>query len=121
MRVPPAGLSQPDWPFTMLNELAKHVNGNGVLLQDGDRIDLGGPVTGFPNLQDAPATGLTVYAITIDRQLGQIRTPNGRVRFLQVVGVTAAEKDRMLTTSTADVLKDMAESNALLLTDPSRA
>jgi hypothetical protein len=29
----------------MLNELAKHVNGNHVLLEPGDRIDLQAPVT----------------------------------------------------------------------------
>lgn len=120
MRVPHA-TPQPEWPFTMLNELAKHINGNGVLLQPGDRVDLRAPVTGYPNVPDAPDTTLTVYAVTPDPELGRIETPNGRVEFLQVVGITAGEKELMVNTSTAEVLADLARSNNLLLTDPGRA
>lgn len=111
----------PAWAFTMINEMAKHVNTNRVLLEPGHRIDLRVPVTGYPNLPDAPNTGLTVYAVTVDPQLGEIATPNGRVVFLQLVGVTAAEKEQMLATSTADVLGRLAAGNPLLVTDPGRA
>ncbi|MDR2986835.1 MAG: suppressor of fused domain protein [Nocardiopsaceae bacterium] len=122
MRVPGGSEpSPPGWPFTMLNELAKHVNTNRVLLAPGDRIDMRSPVTGHPHLPDAPATGLSVYAVTTDQQLGRISTPNGSVQFLQVVGVTGAEKDRMLATSTAEVLTELARDNPLLITDPHRA
>lgn len=123
LRVPrhPDESEAPGWPFTMINELAKHVNGNGVLMETGDRVDLQAPVTGHPHLPDAPPTGLTVYAFTLDPQLGQINTPNGQVAFLQAVGVTAEEKEQMLATSTADVLTDMATTNPYLLTDPARA
>jgi hypothetical protein len=109
------------WAFTMINEMAKHVNGNRVLLAPGHRIDLRQPVTGYPRLPDAPDTRLTVYAITVDPELGEIQTPNGRVTFLQLVGVTAAEKDDMLATSTAAVLARLAQGNPLLITDPGRA
>jgi hypothetical protein len=71
--------------------------------------------------RDAPETGLTVCAITIHPQLGRILTPNGRVELLRVVGVATAAKDRMLATSTAEALVDLATSNPLRLTDPSRA
>jgi hypothetical protein len=105
----------------MINEMDKHVNGSGVLLQVGDRIDLGGPVTGFPNLLDAPPTGLHVFAVALDRDLGRIETRNGRVEFLQLVGVTEGEKARMLASSTAEVLDQLAESDPLLVTRPDRA
>ena len=122
MRVPQGeGAHPPPWPFTMLNELAKHVNTNRVLLQEGDRIDLRAPATGHPHVPDAPPTALTVYAIAADPELGAIDTPNGRVAFLQVVGVTAAEKEQMVQSSTAAVLDRMLESNPSLLTDPARA
>lgn len=122
MRVPRGSeASAPGWPFTMLNELAKHVNTNSVLLEPGDRINMRSPVTGHPHVPDAPATGLSVYAVTTDQQLGRISTPNGTVQFLQVVGVTGAEKDRMLATSTAEVLTELARDNPLLITDPHRA
>jgi hypothetical protein len=105
----------------MLNRLANHVNANAVLLLPGDRVDMCGPVTGHPDLEGAPPAGLTVYAVTTDPQLGEISTPNGRVEFLQVVGVTVAEKEQMLASSTDAVLATLAASNPLLLTDPARA
>lgn len=52
-----------------------------------------------------------MYALTLDPQLGQIETPNGKVMFLQIVGVTAQEKADMLASSTADVLTGLAEHN----------
>jgi hypothetical protein len=122
LRVPHGADDQaPGWPFTMLNELAKHVNGNHVLLEPGDRIDLRAPVTGYPHTPDGPPTGLTVFALTVDPQLGTVHTPNGRLTFLQAVGVTPAEKDRMLAETTAAVLDELARTSALLITDPGRA
>jgi hypothetical protein len=105
----------------MLNELAKHVNGNHVRLEPGDRIDLRAPVTGYPHTPDGPPTGLTVFALTVDPQLGTIQTPNGRLTFLQAVGVTETEKERMLAETTAAVLDELAQASALLVTDPGRA
>lgn len=122
LRVPRSSdVEAPDWPFTMMNEMAKHVNGNGVLLTPGDRIDLRQAVTGHPHVPGAPPTTLTVYAVTLDPTLGEIATPNGRVAFLQLVGVTAAEKERMVASTTADVLAALMRTNPLLITDPRRA
>lgn len=111
----------PGWPFTMLNELAKHVNGNRVRLEPGDRIDLQAPITGYPHTPDGVPTELTVFAMTVDPQLGTIHTANGRLTFLQAVGVTQHEKDRMITESTAAVLDELAQTSSLLITDPGRA
>jgi hypothetical protein len=110
----------PDWPFTVLNELAKHVKGQKAEFLPGDRVDLFAPITGHPNLADAPPTRLTVFALTVDPQLGRVRTPNGDVTFLQVVGITATEKARMLGSSTEEVLEELAYGNPLLVTDPGR-
>ncbi|MGW5481566.1 suppressor of fused domain protein [Streptomyces sp. NPDC004008] len=110
----------PGWPYRMLQEVAKYVNGNQVLLEDGHRIDFRQPVTGHPHLEDAPPTGLTVFAFTADPQLGTIDTPNGKVTFLQAVGVTAEEKGAMTDSSTAQVLQALAAGNPLLVTDPAR-
>lgn len=70
----------------------RQVSGWGF--EPGHRLDLRAPVTGYPHIDGAPGTGLTVYAVLTDPQLGQISTPNGRVTFLQLVGVSAAEKSR---------------------------
>jgi len=120
MRAPGTEPEAPSWPFTMINEMAKHVNGNRVLLQPGDRIDLQVPVTGFPNVPDAPQTALTVFAVATDQDLGVIETPNGRVEFLQLVGVTADEKSQMLASSTAEVLEQLAQLNPSLINEPDR-
>jgi Suppressor of fused protein (SUFU) len=119
----PRGLEPgpPGWPFTMLNEVAKHINTKAVLLEPGHRFEFASPVTGYPHTPDGPDTGLTVFAFTVDPELGEVETLNGKVRFLAAVGVTAAEKQQMLDTSTADVLARLAAVNPLLVTDPARA
>jgi hypothetical protein len=120
MRVPRGDEAEaPDWPFTMLNEVAKYVNGKRVLLEPGHRLDFRQPVTGHPAVEGAPATGLTVFAFAVDPELGRIDTPNGAVVFLQAVGVTAAEKEWMVAGSTDGVLADLGDP--LMRTDPSRA
>ena len=122
LRVPRGDEQQPpQWPYAMLQQVAKYVNGNKVLLEDGHRVDFRQPITGHPHLEDAPATGLTVFAFTADPQLGTIDTPNGKVTFLQAVGVTAEEKTAMVESRTADVLARLAAGNPLLVTDPGRA
>ncbi|KGM12897.1 suppressor of fused domain protein [Cellulomonas bogoriensis] len=122
MRVPHLGLDYPpDWPFTMINQMAKHVRATGQGLVEGDRVDLNEPVTGFPHVKDAPRTGLTVYAVTRDPRLGVIDTPNGSVTFRQLVGVTAAEAAEMRYTSTHTVLSRLAQWDPWMTTDPERA
>ena len=121
MRVPGAGDSCPEWPFTMINEIAKVVNSSGTVYEVGHRIDLRQAVTGHPHLPDAPETGLTAFAVILDPQLGEITTPNGQVKFLQLVGITAAEKDLMIASSTDEVLGQVTQAGPLLLTRPDRA
>jgi hypothetical protein len=81
LRLAKGGEEQPpEWPFTVLNSVANHINGQGVLIEAGHRIDLQRPITGHPHT-DGPDTRLTVFAFTLDPQLGSIETPNGRVIF----------------------------------------
>ena len=92
----------PQWPFVLLNRVANHANGLPEPLEEGQWMDLRGPITGFP-YTDGPDTGLTVLILAADPELGD--------RFLQVVGVTAAEAN-----GDADI-----DDDPLLVTDPSRA
>lgn len=120
MRVALDGPDLPQWPFTMINEIAKQVNRGAMLPEPGGRIDLRAPVTGFPEVPGAPDSGLTVFAITPDPELDGMETSNGRVNFLQLVGVSDAERDGMLATSTEQVLTGLRMRNNLLITDPAR-
>ena len=121
LRVASDAAEPPPWAFTMLNEIAKWVNQSATVLAPGTRVDLRAPVTGYPHAPEAPQTGLTVYAVTVDPELGGMDTPNGRVEFLQLVGVTEEEKKQMLASSTAAVLERLAADDPLLVTDPGRA
>ncbi|GGN88326.1 hypothetical protein GCM10010112_71720 [Actinoplanes lobatus] len=93
----------PQWPFVLLDQVAAYVASLDGPVEDGQWINWGAPVTGFPHT-DGPDTGLTVLILTEDPQLG-----GGR--FLQLVGVTAAEADGRV-----EVPED-----PLMVTDPARA
>jgi hypothetical protein len=98
----------PDWPFVLLERVAL-TQREGTDYWAGSRLHVGGPI-------DGEASPLTVLAFTRDSQLGAIDTPNGRLEFLQLVGVTEEEAEQMKQKTTADVLAAMAADNPLLLT-----
>ncbi|GAA2814169.1 suppressor of fused domain protein [Crossiella cryophila] len=111
----------PGWPFDIVQHLARHVNTRLVILEPGHRLDLRRPATGHPTLPDAPPTGLTGFALTVDPGLGELVTPNGKVLFLQAVGITPAEQTRIREHGADTVLAELATGNPLLITDPARA
>jgi hypothetical protein len=92
----------PQWPFLLLNQMAGLASVAPEPFEEGQWTDLGAPITGFPHT-GGPATGLTVVILVADPELGG--------RFLQLVGVTAAEA------ASGDVDTD----DPLLVTDPGRA
>ena len=104
----------PGWPFNMLERIALHTQTEAKPLWVGDRLQLGGPITGEAN------TRLIAVAFTIDPLFPVIVTPNGRVEFRSLIGITAEELQRMQATSTESVLAEMALRNPLLTIDPDR-
>lgn len=116
MRVPrtPEVADPPPWPFNLLEQVARFVREQGVLLGPGHRMDTRHPITG------AEGTRLTALAFAPDPWLATIDTPNGRVEFLQAVGLTAGELARAKETSTDEVLAELSSGNPLLITDPRR-
>ena len=116
MRTPrkPAEEQPPGWPLTLLRELGAYVFTNGSPFGPGHRLDPGTTITGSAD------TRLVAVAFTPDPQLPESRTPNGSLKFLQVVGITAAELKLMQDTSTAAVLQDLARETPKLVTDPAR-
>ncbi|HEX3508198.1 MAG TPA: suppressor of fused domain protein [Candidatus Dormibacteraeota bacterium] len=112
MRVPLTP-EPPDWAFGVLTSLAKVTRSNQMVFVSGHRLQTGHALAGLP-------TRLTAVAFTIDPELGAIDTPNGRLEFLLVVGITTEELESMKATSTAAVLNELADSISLV-TDPGRA
>ena len=116
MRTPRAdGAQQPPlWPLTLLARLGEYVFTRASPFGPGHRLDPGGPITG------AAGTRLTAVAFAADPELASITTPNGSVDFLQVVGISSAELERMQGSTTAAVLEELAAHSPNLVTDPSR-
>jgi hypothetical protein len=92
----------PQWPFLTLERVAGLADAAGEPFEEGQWADLGVPITGYPHT-DGPPTGLTVVILAADPQLGE--------RFLQLVGVTAAEAQA----------GEVDSDDPMLVTDVSRA
>lgn len=116
MRVPRGDDDQqpPQWPLTLLAQLGEYVYSSGSPFGPGHRLDPGGPITGSPD------TRLTAVAFAADPELPSLRTTNGSVDFLQVVGITHDELEQMKQSSTAAVLEQLSGQAPRLETDPSR-
>lgn len=112
----PAGADDvpPNWALNLVVKLGAYVFGSESCFGPGHRMDPGGPITG------APDTRLQALAFTLDPELVGVDTPNGRVEFLTVVGITRPELDRMKRSTTDAVLDELRVHSPLLVTDPSR-
>lgn len=114
VRDPGAEAEAPEWPFTILQRLAKWASDGGVLLAEGSRLTIG-PVTGYPHT-DGPRTPLTVVLLATDPQLGEIDTANGRVRFLQLVAVDPDTLALAQEEGSAAVLDRLRREDPLMVT-----
>ncbi|OYT71582.1 MAG: hypothetical protein CFK52_07505 [Chloracidobacterium sp. CP2_5A] len=108
--------SAPTWVIPFLNNLARYVFNSGNPFRPGHHMDLRGPLT-----PEAPATPLSSIAFADDPELGPIETPNGRLHFLQIVGLTKDELQAVKRWNARGVLKLLEESCPLWITDLERA
>jgi len=75
----------PVWPLRLLQNLARYVVETGNVFQPGDHMDLNGPIA------EGADTMLRAAMFAADPLLPSLETPNGRLSFVQVVGVTLDE------------------------------
>jgi hypothetical protein len=101
----------PVWVLNLLNRLAD-VTFQGHELRPGDTLDPGRPIDG------EPASVLRALAFAVDPLLGAISTPNGKVEFVQVLGITREELAAIKADRSA--LSQIESENPLLITDPDR-
>jgi hypothetical protein len=102
------------WAANLLQNLARYVFGSGNLIEPGDHMNAYGPIR-----QDYP-TAFSALAFVEDPELGTIGTPHGRLRFLQVVGLTGDEYEAARRWSTEGVLGLLRDRQPLLITDLDR-
>lgn len=104
----------PNWALNLLQNLARYIFGSGNIFKNGDYMDANGPICLESN------TDLTALAFTHDLKLPSIDTPNGKVEFIQVVGITADELEAMQIWNTIGVLNACANHMPNYITDLSR-
>ncbi|TGY33360.1 MULTISPECIES: suppressor of fused domain protein [Stenotrophomonas] len=103
--------SPPTWPMNLLQNLARYVFATGNVFEAGHHMDANGPIALDTD------TCLRHVAFLPDPQLPARDTANGRLVFLQVIGVSDAEMAAIKRWSTDGVLHALAPRMPLWITD----
>jgi len=114
LKAHPKDTTPPVWVKHFLDNLAKYVFDSGQNFDEYEFMDAGGVIC-----QDVP-TQLTAVAFVEDKELGIVQTPNGIVRFLQVVGLTAQEMAVFATDDYPMILEQLWQRNPYFVTDLAR-
>jgi len=109
----------PGWAIRMMNNLARYVYKSERWFEPYHFVPANGPI------RLETATDIVGLAFVPDPELGVINTPHGEVTFLQMVGLTKKEVERLLakpqTSEVEKLIDEMREYNPLLITDLDRA
>jgi suppressor of fused len=102
------------WCVNFLQNIARYVFKSGNTFQPGHYVDLNGPI--------ALTSPTQVKAIVFmeDPQFGTIETKNGRVQFLQIIGITLDELAAIRSWQSASFLELLISVVPLGLTDLAR-
>lgn len=115
LRALPGETEAPSWAFDFLQNLARYVFRTGNVFQDGHWMTANGPIAlGTP-------TSICSMAFASDPQLPAIATVNGRVEFLQVVGLTLEEERAASRWAPRKLLDALLPHMPLWITDLGRA
>lgn len=82
----PEDTEPPAWPANLMQNLAHYVFQSGKWFEPGRTVKTNGPIAA-----DHPDCTCHAVCFTTDPELGAVDSPNGRVRFLQIVGLTMPE------------------------------
>lgn len=108
----------PTWVVNLMNNLARYVIKSGKWFEEYHVIPANGPI----RLNSTAEINIVGVAFVSDPELGKIQTPHGEVSFLQMVGLTANEMDRITSANSAydevkKVLDEIKTTNPLMITD----
>jgi hypothetical protein len=104
----------PLWPLNLLQNFARYVFRTGNVFGAGHHLNLNSPIA----LEEE--TAIRAVLFTPDPQLPARDTPNGRLEFLQVVGITLDELTALYTWNPTGLLDLLRHDNPLLITDLQR-
>ncbi|WP_028545555.1 suppressor of fused domain protein [Paenibacillus taiwanensis] len=104
----------PTWALNLLQNMARYVFSSGNVLVPGDYLDANGPICLESN------TKLTALVFMEDAELPAIKTPNGRVEFVQMIGMTEDELEAIKTWNTLKMLEACQEMLPGYITNLSR-
>jgi len=111
----PAGATvAPNWVFSMLQNLARYVFNTGNVFRPGEWIAANGPIALGTD------TRICSMAMVSDPELPALDTPNGRLEFIQVVGLTQEEEYAAKQWSTQGLLDTLLPRMPLWITDLER-
>ncbi|HUQ02029.1 MAG TPA: suppressor of fused domain protein [Kofleriaceae bacterium] len=111
---PLAELQPPRWAIAMIQNLARYVFDSGKLLEPGHHLNANGPIA-----RDH-ATALRGLLFVTDPELPAIETPNGRLEFVQTVGVTIDELVAIEAWDGSRFAELLAARDGLFVTDLAR-
>lgn len=108
----------PTWVVNLMNNLARYLIKSGKWFEEYHVIPANGPI----RLNSTAEINIVGVAFVSDPELGKIQTPHGEVLFLQMVGLTANEMNRITSASSAydevkKVLDEIKAINPLMITD----
>jgi hypothetical protein len=104
------------WVFSLMQNLSNYVFESGHYFDDYHYIPTNSPI----RLESE--TDIRALIFVTDSQLGEIETPHGKVKFLQMVGITQKEynliKEQKLYRF--ELVENLRKNNPLLITDLER-
>jgi len=106
-------IEKPAWPANFLQNIAKYVFKSGNGFSEYHYMSANGPIkVGYD-------TDITAFAFFIDPELGEIATPHGHLKFLQLYGLTTNEYNdiREKKYNARELIEKHKENNPLLITD----
>jgi hypothetical protein len=104
----------PEWPLPLLQNLARYVFNNKTPFDHEHYIRWGGPITRLER------TKLEALIFANDPLLREIDTPNGRLKFLSAIAITADEHDFAASQGPEKLLPRLLAQNPLGVIDMRR-
>lgn len=110
----PSG-TYPIWPVNLLQNIAKVTFSRGMVFDEFHTLSSG------PIRLDSP-TNITGILFIPDKDLGEIQTENGALKFLQIFGITSREYNQIVekTLARRAFIEVVQKTNPLCITDIER-